>query len=176
MLRANCDAPSRWKNRRSMEALFNIPSVPPKEKGRIASLPNSAMIFLKREVISSRASSHVMRCHSCVERALARVPWPLRPHSPHGIQNPVGRIHPIQILRHLGAQETTRYRMRRITLDFGRASVLHRNQNSAGIRAIVRTGGVDNLLHDLPIIRCRVAIAEKSIRKGNEVSQRFEFG
>src|SRR5580700_11743415 len=52
-----------------MEALFNIPNVPPKEKGRMASLPNSAAIFLKREVISSRASSQLMRCHSCVAPA-----------------------------------------------------------------------------------------------------------
>src|SRR5277367_4763167 len=48
-----------------MEALFNIPSVPPKEKGRMASLPNSVEIFLKREMISPRASSHEIRCHSC---------------------------------------------------------------------------------------------------------------
>src|SRR5580704_432426 len=83
-----------------------------------------------------------------------RPSWPFRPHPPHRIQNPVRRIHPIQILGHLGAQETTGHGMHRITLDLGRTTVLHGNQHSAGIRAIVRTGGVNDLLHDVLIIRC----------------------
>src|SRR5271155_4491749 len=76
-----------------------------------------------------------------------RVPPTLRSHSSQRIQNPVGRIHAIQVLSHLGAQETTRGRMRRITLNFGRAAVLNGNQNSASIWAIVRTGSVNDLLH-----------------------------
>ena len=42
--------------------------------------------------------------------------------------------------------------MRRITLDFGRASVFHSDQNSTSIRTIMRTGGMDYILHDLLII------------------------
>src|SRR5580692_4392915 len=79
--------------------------------------------------------------------APARGRWSLRPYSPQRIQNPVWGIYPIQILGHLRTQETTRHGMRGITNDFGRTVVLHSNQNAAGVRAIVRTGGVDDLLH-----------------------------
>ena len=44
--------------------------------------------------------------------------------------------------------------MRRITLDFGRAAVLYSDQDSTSIRTIMRTGGVDYILHDLLIIEC----------------------
>src|SRR5580692_2655582 len=80
-------------------------------------------------------------------RAPAGGRWSLRPYSPHRIQNPVWGIHPIQILGHLRTQETTGHGMRGITNDFGRTAVLHSNQNAAGVRAIVRTGGVNNLFH-----------------------------
>src|SRR5947209_3052261 len=50
-----------------MEALLSVPRVPPKEYGRIASLPNSAEIARKREAISSRASSQEIRFQHCVE-------------------------------------------------------------------------------------------------------------
>src|SRR5580698_3285682 len=84
----------------------------------------------------------------CGARTPARGRWSLRPYAPHRIQNPVRRIHPIQILGHLRTQETTGHGMRGITNDFGRTAVLHSNQNAAGVRAIVRTGGVDDSLHD----------------------------
>jgi hypothetical protein len=65
----------------------------------------------------------------------------------HGIENAVGRIDPIQILGHLRAQETSRYRVSGIALYACGSAVLHRDQHSAGVWTIVRTGGVDDLLH-----------------------------
>jgi hypothetical protein len=55
--------------------------------------------------------------------------------------------------------------MRGITLDFGGATVLHRNQNSAGIGAIVRTGGVDHSLHEFDY-KVPPRLQEKSINHG----------
>src|SRR5215470_1263457 len=65
IVRSSCDAPSRWKNRRSMDAPLRTPRVPPNEYGRIASLPNSAEIARNREEIVSRASSQEIRSHAC---------------------------------------------------------------------------------------------------------------
>src|SRR5512138_2326011 len=56
------EAPMRWKKRLSIEAPFRAPRVPPYEYGRIASLPKSREINLKRCEISSRASFHEIRC------------------------------------------------------------------------------------------------------------------
>ena len=82
----------------------------------------------------------------------ARATWAFRNYTPHGIQNPVRRVHAIQILGDFGAKETARHRVLGIALDFGGASVLDGDQNAASIRAIMRTGGVDDALH-LQIIR-----------------------
>src|SRR6516225_7618984 len=62
--RSSCDAPSRWKNRRSMEEPLRTARVPPYEYGRIASLPNSLVMSLKREAISDSASCHEIRAKS----------------------------------------------------------------------------------------------------------------
>ena len=70
---------------------------------------------------------------------------PFRANPPHGIQHPVRRIHPIQIFRHLRAQKSPRHRMLRITLNLRRPPILHRDQHSASVRAVVRTCGMDNL-------------------------------
>jgi len=72
---------------------------------------------------------------------------PLCSNPPHGIQHAVRRVHAIQILRHFGAQESTRDRMRRIALDLSRPPVLHGDQNSASIRAIMGTSGMNHFLH-----------------------------
>ena len=49
---------------------------------------------------------------------------PLRHACPpsHRIQQPIRRIHPVQILRHLSAQKSPRHRMRRIALHLHRAA------------------------------------------------------
>ncbi len=70
-----------------------------------------------------------------------------RRNRPHRIQHPIRRIHPIQILRHLGAQKPARNRMLRIPLNPRRPPILHGNQNPASIGAVVRTSGMDDLFH-----------------------------
>ncbi len=114
-------------------------------------------------MISSKASSQEMRwkfsddCGATgvparVERrALARVP--LRRHPPHGIQHAVRRVNPIQILCDLGAQEPARHRMRRIALNLDCATIFDGDQDTASIRTIMRTRGMDNFFHNVLIIR-----------------------
>src|SRR5579863_6440031 len=97
----------------------------------------------------------------CAAAALARGLRPFRSQSPHGIQNPVRRINAVQVLGHFGTEESTCNRMRRITLDLCRAPIFHSDQNSTSIRAIMRTGGVDYILHDILIIEC-VALLRNS--------------
>ena len=76
----------------------------------------------------------------------------LRPHPPHGIKHPIGRVHPVQIFGHLGAQKSAGHRMRRIALNPRGTAIFHGDQNSASVRTIMRTGGMDNLLHGDMII------------------------
>lgn len=59
-----------------MEAPFRAAMEPPYEYGRTASEPNSDVICLKRELMSSRASSQLMRCHACVARAFSPATGP----------------------------------------------------------------------------------------------------
>ena len=75
---------------------------------------------------------------------------PLRRNPPHGIQHPIRRINPIQILRDLGAEKSPRHRMLRIALNFSGAPIFYRDQHPASIGTIVRTGGVDDVFmsHD----------------------------
>src|SRR3984957_3193150 len=72
---------------------------------------------------------------------------PLRHNSPHGIQHPIRRIHAIEIFRHLGTQKPPLHRMLRIALNLGGPPVLHSDEQPGGIRTIVRTRGMDDLLH-----------------------------
>ena len=85
--------------------------------------------------------------------------WPLllveafRGDSPHGIQHPVGRVHPIKILGDFGAQKAASDRVSRVTLDFCRPPILDGDQYPAGIRTVMRTSGMDNVLGHGLIIR-----------------------
>ena len=123
----------------------------------MASLPNLAAMLRNRQTISSRASSQVMRWKAllrlCGAATLAcpaeRLLRPFRSNPPHRIQHAVRRVHAIQILRDLRAQKPARHRMRRITLNLGRAAVVDRDQDTASVRTIMRTGGVDNFFHDV---------------------------
>ncbi len=55
-------------------------------------------------------------------------------------KNPLRRIHPVKILGYLAAQEPLRHRMRRVARHLHGASLcVHRNQNPAAVRAVVRT-------------------------------------
>jgi hypothetical protein len=64
----------------------------------------------------------------------------------------IGRVDAIKVFRHLCAQKAARYWVRGIALHTRGPAIFHGNQNSAGIRAIVRTNGVDYLLHGFIII------------------------
>src|ERR1039457_4377794 len=61
--------------------------------------------------------------------------------------HPIRRIHAIQILRHLGTQKPARNRMLRIALNLRGPPVLDGDQHPASIRTVVRTSGMDDLLH-----------------------------
>ena len=76
-------------------------------------------------------------------------PRPLGPNPPHGIQNPIRRIHPIQILRHLGTQKPACNRMLWIALNLRGPSILDGNQHAASVRTIMGTRGMDELVHEL---------------------------
>ena len=68
-------------------------------------------------------------------------------HPPHGIKHPIRRIDPVKIFGHLGAQEAAGHRMRGVALNPRGTAIFHGDQDSAGVRTIVRTSGVHNLLH-----------------------------
>src|SRR5258708_17583012 len=87
----------------------------------------------------------------CGAGAVARVS--LRGNSPHRIQHTIWRVNPIQIFRHLRTKKPARDWMRRIALDLHRLAIVHRNQDSASIRAIMRTRGMNYFFHDALIIR-----------------------
>ena len=65
IVRSSIDAPSRWKNRRSIDDPCTIPIVPAYEYGRIACGPLSTCVdfamVLRRSAISSSASFHEIR-------------------------------------------------------------------------------------------------------------------
>src|SRR5271165_4488256 len=68
----------------------------------------------------------------------------------HGIEQTIGRIDPIKILRHLAAEESARHRVIRISLHARCATrPVDGNQHAAGIGAIVRADGVDGLRRSL---------------------------
>ena|SRR5438105_12564209 len=71
----------------------------------------------------------------------------LRLYASHRIQDPIRRVHAVQILGDFGTKESAGNGMRRITLDFGGAAVFDGDEDAAGVGAIVRAGGVDNALH-----------------------------
>ena len=60
--------------------------------------------------------------------------------APQRIQQPIRRIHPVQILRHLAAQKPLRHRMFRVPLHLHRPALrVHSHQHAARVRAVVRT-------------------------------------
>ena len=71
----------------------------------------------------------------------------LRLYASHRIQHPIRRVNAVQILGDFGAKESAGNGMLRIALNFGSAAVFDSDQNAAGVRAIVRAGGVNDALH-----------------------------
>ena len=61
------------------------------------------------------------------------------------IQEPVGRIGALEVVRDLGAQRALGERHRRVALDLDGDAVLHRHQHGAGVGAVVRAGGAHYL-------------------------------
>src|SRR6267154_3675844 len=71
----------------------------------------------------------------------------LRLYASHRIQDPVRRVHAVQILGDFGAKESSRNGVPGITLNLGGAAVFDGDQDAAGVRAVVRAGGMDDVLH-----------------------------
>ena len=104
-------------------------------------LPDSRINMLgSRYSWSWKATFFVMSAGSAVD-------WPFAGNAPHWIQDAVRRVHPIQVFCHLRAQEPSRHRMFWVALDLRCSPILHRNQDSTGVRTVVRTGGMNDVLH-----------------------------
>src|SRR3974377_504558 len=73
-------------------------------------------------------------------RALGRNP-------PHGMENAIGRIHTVKILRDFSAEKSLGYGMRRIALDARCAAVLDGNKRSASVGTIMWACGMDDSFH-----------------------------
>ena len=69
------------------------------------------------------------------------------PHPSHWIQHTIRRVHAVQILGDFGAKESAGNGVPGIALDFGGAAVFDGDQDAAGVRAVVRAGGMDDALH-----------------------------
>jgi hypothetical protein len=72
----------------------------------------------------------------CLAKAAAVVP-------DEGVEDALRRVHAVEIVRHLAAQEADRDRMVGIAAHLCGAAVLDRHVHGAGVRAVVRAGGAD---------------------------------
>src|SRR5208337_1705616 len=72
---------------------------------------------------------------------------PFRFRSYHRIKHALRRVHAVQILGDFRTQESARDRVFAIALNLRGPSVFDGDQHAAGIRAIVRAGGMDDALH-----------------------------
>ena len=61
-------------------------------------------------------------------------------------QHAIGVVRALGVARNLGAQRAVRRRMERIAVHLHRPAVLDRDDDGAGVRAVVRTGGADKAL------------------------------
>src|SRR6266481_4350454 len=71
----------------------------------------------------------------------------LRLYPSHRIQDPIRRVHAVQIFGDFGTKESAGNGMLRIALNFGGAAIFNGDEDAAGVRAVVRAGGVDDALH-----------------------------
>lgn len=120
----------------------------------------------------------LIAARDCVERFVPGNPLPylggpaigrdaFRPDSPHRIQHTIGRVHAIQILRYLGAEEPLGYGMCGIALNFCRLPIFYRDEHTAGVRTIVRTGGVNDFLHFARLyVQCEAGTVDRKQKRG----------
>ena len=72
-------------------------------------------------------------------------PLPLAPDALQRMQHALGVVGALGVARDLGAQRAVRRRMGRIALHLHGPAVLHRDQHRAGVGAVVRAGGANEL-------------------------------
>jgi hypothetical protein len=63
------------------------------------------------------------------------------------MQQAIGRVHAIQVLGNFAAEKSASDWMIRVALNSSGPPILNGNQDGAGIRAVVRAGGVNNAGH-----------------------------
>src|ERR1700687_5192379 len=114
---------------------------------------------------------------SAVEGSFRQGSCPLRLHPSHRIQHAIRRVHAVQILGDFGAKESAGYGMLGIALNFGGAAVFDSDQDAAGVRAVVRAGGMDDALHPR-IIKDSVetGLAPSSENAGGDAASRVSTG
>ena len=116
IVRSSFDAPSRWKNRRSIDGPCTSPIVPAYEYGRIACGPSDdAAISPSRAAISSIASSH---------ETLTNDPEPFLPVAPKRIQQTIAMIRSLEVSVDLRAEEPVGERVVRVAGDPRRSAAL----------------------------------------------------
>ena len=78
-------------------------------------------------------------------RPRRKLPSPLRPIPDQRVEDPVRRVHTVEVVRHLAAEEAGRDGVLGVPAHgHGPAVLIHRDGHGAGVRAVVRTGGMDD--------------------------------
>src|SRR3954468_17566306 len=72
----------------------------------------------------------------------------LLPDPAHRVEQAIGRVSSLEVMRHLGAKRAVGERHRGVALDLCRDAVLHRHEHGAGVGTIVWTGNPDNFADD----------------------------
>src|SRR6185503_3125765 len=109
--------------------------------------PNSAATLRNFAAMVSSASSQEMRCHGCVGWTF------LSDTGPFGATRFIGystRSGEYTRSRYFAtfAEEPACDRMCWIALDFGRAALFNRDQHSAGVGTVMRTGSMNYFFHN----------------------------
>src|SRR5262249_36260332 len=68
----------------------------------------------------------------------------LRCNTTHRVENPIRRIYAVDVLRHLRAQKSARHGMSGVSLNLRGSPVFHGDKHAAGIRAVMRTSGMND--------------------------------
>src|SRR5262249_16484378 len=102
----------------------------------------------------NRVKTRGDRIESLVPGSLLESRWAgilraLSLHSAHRIQQPVGRVDAVKVLRNFRAQRPAGDRMTRVSLDLrcSSAQLIESDEHPAGMRTIVRTRSMDDFCH-----------------------------